>query len=44
MGKLIFAINVTVDGYADHTGVIANDELHDFYAELLDSIDIVLFG
>jgi dihydrofolate reductase len=44
MRKIIFAINITVDGFADHTAVIADDELHDFYSELLDSIDIVLFG
>jgi dihydrofolate reductase len=44
MRKIIFAINITIDGFADHTAVIADDELHDFYSELLDSIDIILFG
>ena len=44
MRKIIFAINITINGFADHTAVIADDELHDFYSELLDSIDIVLFG
>ncbi|MCL6097390.1 MAG: dihydrofolate reductase family protein [Bacteroidetes bacterium] len=44
MRKLIFAINVTVDGYADHTAVIADDELHDFYTKLFDTVDTVLFG
>ncbi len=42
--KVIFAINVTVDGYADHTVTIADDELHDFYANLLDNVDTLLFG
>jgi len=42
--KLIFAINVTVDGFADHTAVIADDELHDFHTDLLDSVDTILFG
>ena len=42
--KLIFAINITIDGIADHTSVIADDELHDFYADLLDSVDAILFG
>lgn len=44
MRKLIFAINITIDGYADHTSGIADDELHDFYANLLGTVDIVLFG
>jgi len=44
MRKLIFAINITVDGFADHTSVIADDELHDFYTDLLNSFDIILFG
>lgn len=42
--KAIFAINVTIDGFADHTAVITDDELHDFYADLLDSVDAILFG
>jgi dihydrofolate reductase len=42
--KLIFAVNVTIDGFADHTAVIADDELHDFYTNLLSTVDIVLFG
>ncbi len=44
MRKLIFAINMTIDGCADHTAVIADNDLHDFYADLLDNMDIVLFG
>jgi dihydrofolate reductase len=44
MSKLTFSLNITIDGYADHTSVIADDELHDFYTEWLDSIDTVLFG
>src|SRR5919106_465602 len=42
--KIIFAINITIDGFADHTAVIADDELHDFYTDLLTTVDIVLFG
>lgn len=44
MKKLIFAINVTIDGFADHTAVIADDELHDFYTNLLNDADTLLFG
>ena len=44
MKKLIYAINVTIDGFADHTAVIADDELHAFYTNLLGEVDTVLFG
>jgi dihydrofolate reductase len=44
MRKVIFAINNTIDGFADHITVIADDELHDFYTDLLDDVDVILFG
>jgi dihydrofolate reductase len=44
MRKIIFVINVTIDGFADHTAVIADDELHDFYTNLLKTVDIMLYG
>ncbi|MCX6149621.1 MAG: dihydrofolate reductase family protein [Ignavibacteriales bacterium] len=44
MRKLIFSINVTIDGFADHTAVIADYELHDFYSNLFDEVDTVLLG
>ena len=44
MRKVIFAINNTIDGFADHTTVIADDELHDFYTDLLKDVDVILMG
>ena len=44
MRKLIAAINVTLDGFCDHTAGIANDEIHDHYTELLKSGDTILYG
>lgn len=44
MRKLIAAINVTLDGYCDHTAGIADDELHQHYNELLKSADAVIYG
>jgi dihydrofolate reductase len=44
MRNVIFAINITVDGFADHTAVIADDELHEFYTDLLDTADVVVLG
>ena len=44
MRKLIYSINITVDGYADHTYGIADDELHKFFADYLGGVGIVLLG
>jgi dihydrofolate reductase len=45
MRKLTLSINVSLDGFADHTvAVAADDELHDFFSGLLDDTDIVLLG
>lgn len=44
MRKLIFSINISLDGFADHTVAIADDELHKFYTDQLNTLDTVLFG
>ncbi|MCC5942102.1 MAG: dihydrofolate reductase family protein [Balneolaceae bacterium] len=44
MRKLIAAINMTVDGFCDHTAITPDDEIHQHYADLLHSTDIVLYG
>ncbi len=45
MRKLVFAINVSLDGFADHTiADFVDDELLDFFSRLLDETDIELFG
>ena len=44
MRKIIFAINTTINGSVDHTVGITDDELHEFYTDLLNSVDVVLMG
>ena len=44
MRKVIAAINMTVDGFCDHTAGIADEELHQHYADLLDNSGVVLYG
>jgi dihydrofolate reductase len=44
MGKLIAAINMTLDGFCDHTAGIADEELHQHFTELLRGADSVLYG
>ena len=44
MAKLIAAMNMTLDGFCDHTAMIADDEIHQHYSELLRSADTVIYG
>jgi dihydrofolate reductase len=44
MRKVIFAINITADGYCDHRDVIADEELHEFFTGLLHDAGLLLFG
>jgi dihydrofolate reductase len=44
MRKLIAAINMTLDGFCDHTAMIADEEIHQHYNELLSNADTLLYG
>lgn len=44
MGKLIATMNMSLDGYCDHTIGIANAETHQHFNELLSDADALLFG
>lgn len=44
MRKLIFSINMTLGGVADHRAGIADEELHDFFTGELGKADITLMG
>lgn len=44
MRKIIAAINMTLDGFCDHTAGIPDEEIHQHYADLLDSAGVVLYG
>jgi dihydrofolate reductase len=44
MRKLIAAINMTLDGFCDHTSVSADEELHQHYIDLLLNGGIILYG
>lgn len=45
MRKVIAAINMTLDGFCDHTaGFLADEELHNHYADLLNNAGILLYG
>ena len=44
MRKLIAAINMTLDGFCDHTAGIPDEEIHQHYADLLSNADTILYG
>jgi dihydrofolate reductase len=44
MRKVIFAINITLDGCCDHTKVIATDETLEYFTELMRDVDLQVFG
>jgi dihydrofolate reductase len=44
MRKLIAAMNMSLDGFCDHTAMIADDEIHEHYNELLSNADTLIYG
>ena len=44
MRKIIAAINMTVDGFCDHTAIIPDEEIHQHYTELLNNAGVILYG
>lgn len=44
MRRVIAAINMTVDGYCDHTAIVADDELHNHFSDVLRNGDVILYG
>ena len=44
MRKLIAAINMTLDGFCDHTAGLPDEGIHQHYTELLGQGDAILYG
>jgi len=44
MRKLVFAINITIDGCCDHTKLGGNEEVHEYHTNLLRDVDLLVFG
>lgn len=44
MRKVIAAINMTLDGFCDHTAVTADEELHQHYGNLLSKAGTLIYG
>ena len=44
MRKVIAAINMSLDGFCDHTSMTADEALHQHFADLLSSAGVILYG
>jgi dihydrofolate reductase len=44
MRKLIYAINITLDGCCDHTKHFPDEELMDYYVQMLRETDLLVYG
>jgi len=44
MRKLIYGINVSLDGCCDHTRFSGADDIHDYFRKLLEGVDTVVYG
>ena len=44
MRKIIAAINMTLDGFCDHTAGLPDEEIHQHYTALLGQADFILYG
>ena len=44
MRKIVFAINITADGNCSHTDMIPDDELLEYFTEVLRNASVILFG
>lgn len=42
--KIVFAINITLDGCCDHTKMIADEEVHEYFTRLMQDVDLLVFG
>jgi dihydrofolate reductase len=44
MRKLIYAINLTIDGCCDHTKMTPEEEMFDFHTNLVQNADLLVYG
>jgi dihydrofolate reductase len=42
--RTVFAINITADGYCGHTDGIADEELHDYFTDIILDAGCIIYG
>jgi dihydrofolate reductase len=44
MRNVIFGINISIDACYDHTKFNADDELHQYFADMMQDVDLLVYG
>jgi dihydrofolate reductase len=44
MRNLVYAINLSIDGCCDHTKMIGDEEIHEYFTRLLQEADLLVYG
>lgn len=44
MRTVTFSMNISIDGYCDHTIFNPDEELHDYFTAIMDDVDLLFFG
>jgi len=44
MRKLIYGINISLDGCCDHTKFSGSEEVHDYFTLLMRDVDVLVYG
>lgn len=44
MRNVIFGINITLDGCCDHTKFSGGEDIHRYFAQLMQDVDLVVYG
>lgn len=44
MRKVIYGINLTADGCCDHTKGNASEEIHEYFTDLMQDVDLIVYG
>jgi dihydrofolate reductase len=44
MRKVIFGMNISIDACYDHTKFNGDDEIHEYFADLMKDVDLVVYG
>jgi dihydrofolate reductase len=44
MRKVIYGINMTLDGCCDHTKVVGHEEIHEYFTDLMRDVDLLVYG
>ena len=44
MRTVTFGMNISLDGYCDHTAFSPCEDVHDYFTKMMDDVDLLFFG